>query len=216
MQYYFAQLGLPPTANAEEVKKAYRQLAKQHHPDIVGNSQEAVRRFQEIGHAYEHIIAYLNRPVHPMHYYSPYQPQYPHQPPPPQESGFQAYTWEPMKADATKKRPPPPPPKPKQPEPEPVVEEVFVSVISQELLLATQLEASQTAIRRAKQEKGDQRGQLQWDVNLFLKKDYTVETNLGMLGFTVTSNKNGRKVSVRPNTNLKKPNLFGGKSSSKS
>lgn len=201
VQYYYGVLGLPVTATAEEVKKAYRRMAKQHHPDIVGNSPEAVRRFQEIGQAYEYLMAAFNRPPsYPINYYNPYAPQYPHRPPPPppQDVGFQSYTWESVKEEPSQKRPPkqqkkqaPPP----EPPPEP--EKPFVSVISKELLLASRLESSQEAIRRILEEKGDEKEQLAWEINLFLKEDYVVETNGGFGNFTVTSNKSGHKVSVR-------------------
>lgn len=40
-------LGLPKTANAEEIKSAYRKLAKQHHPDLGGDPE----KFKEINQA---------------------------------------------------------------------------------------------------------------------------------------------------------------------
>ena len=49
-------LGLQPGASADEVKKAYKTLAKKYHPDVAGNSPEAARRMQEINAAYDQII----------------------------------------------------------------------------------------------------------------------------------------------------------------
>ena len=53
-------LGIDPNASDEEVKKAYREMAKKNHPDLVSNLGEDVRqaaekKFQEINQAYETI-----------------------------------------------------------------------------------------------------------------------------------------------------------------
>ena len=48
-------LGLSPDASDEEVKKAYRRLAKQYHPDLNPGDQEAARKMQEVNAAYEQI-----------------------------------------------------------------------------------------------------------------------------------------------------------------
>lgn len=196
MEYYYKLLGLHPGATSDDVKKAYRSLAKQYHPDIVGNSPQAIAHFQQISQAYEYLTTALQRHSYPHPQY--YPPQYPSNPPPSQESNFQSYTWEPMKAESPpppkekkEKAPPPPPPPPPPPE------EPFVSVIPQELLLAARLEARQAAVRRVAQNKGDEKAQLEWEVKQFLQEEYTVESNPGMLGFSVTANKSGKKVTVR-------------------
>ena len=49
MTDYYSTLGVPRTASADEIKKAYRKLASQHHPDKGGDT----RKFQEIQAAYE-------------------------------------------------------------------------------------------------------------------------------------------------------------------
>ena len=49
-------LGLSPGASDDEVKKAYKTLAKKYHPDVTGNSEEAARKMQEINAAYDQII----------------------------------------------------------------------------------------------------------------------------------------------------------------
>ncbi len=46
-------LELEPDADFSTIRKAYRQLAKQHHPDIKQGDEEAARRFQAIQAAYE-------------------------------------------------------------------------------------------------------------------------------------------------------------------
>lgn len=53
-------LGVDPKASDEEVKKAYREMAKKNHPDLVSNLGEDVRqaaekKFQRINEAYETI-----------------------------------------------------------------------------------------------------------------------------------------------------------------
>ena len=52
----YSVLGLKPDASDEEVKKAYKTLAKKYHPDVAGNSPEAARKMQEINAAYDQII----------------------------------------------------------------------------------------------------------------------------------------------------------------
>ncbi len=46
-------LGVSKKASEAEIKKAYRNLAKKHHPDKHANDPKAVKRFQEISAAYE-------------------------------------------------------------------------------------------------------------------------------------------------------------------
>src|SRR3954471_284633 len=49
---YYQVLGVPEKATADEIKKAYRKLAKQHHPDANPNNPQSAERFKEIGEAY--------------------------------------------------------------------------------------------------------------------------------------------------------------------
>jgi curved DNA-binding protein CbpA len=49
---YYALLGVTPGATTEQIKKAYRKLAKQYHPDV-NNSSDAADRFREITEAYD-------------------------------------------------------------------------------------------------------------------------------------------------------------------
>lgn len=51
-QDYYAVLGVPRTASQDEVRKAYRGLARKHHPDV-DKSEGATQRFQQITEAYE-------------------------------------------------------------------------------------------------------------------------------------------------------------------
>lgn len=48
-------LGISPNASDEEVKQAYRKLAKKYHPDRNPGDKEAARKMQEINAAYEQI-----------------------------------------------------------------------------------------------------------------------------------------------------------------
>lgn len=48
---YYTLLGVSRTATQEEIKKAYRKLALEHHPDRAGSASEA--RFKEINEAYQ-------------------------------------------------------------------------------------------------------------------------------------------------------------------
>ncbi|MBK8341614.1 MAG: J domain-containing protein [Flavobacteriales bacterium] len=50
---YYQVLGLPRTATTDEIKKAYRKLARKHHPDLNPNSADAKKKFQEINEANE-------------------------------------------------------------------------------------------------------------------------------------------------------------------
>jgi molecular chaperone DnaJ len=50
---YYEVLGLERTASAEEVKKAYRQLAIKFHPDKNPGDKTAEEKFKELGEAYE-------------------------------------------------------------------------------------------------------------------------------------------------------------------
>ena len=55
---YYETLGVQKTATADELKAAYRSLAKKYHPDVYANKsdaekKEAEEKFKEINHAYE-------------------------------------------------------------------------------------------------------------------------------------------------------------------
>ena len=49
-------LGIAPTASDDEVKKAYRNLAKRYHPDVNAGATDAEDRMKEINEAYSTII----------------------------------------------------------------------------------------------------------------------------------------------------------------
>lgn len=49
---YYKTLGVPKTASADEIRKAYRKLARQHHPDV-SKDPGAEQRFKEANEAYQ-------------------------------------------------------------------------------------------------------------------------------------------------------------------
>ena len=49
----YESLGVSKNASADEIKSAYRRLAKKYHPDANPNNKEAEEKFKEINAAYE-------------------------------------------------------------------------------------------------------------------------------------------------------------------
>ena len=50
---YYKALGVEKTATADQIKKAYRKLARQYHPDVNPNDPDAERKFKEVNEANE-------------------------------------------------------------------------------------------------------------------------------------------------------------------
>ena len=58
---YYDVLGVSPTATAKELSRAYKKLAKQHHPDLKQGDKAAEERFREIQAAYDVLKAAEDR-----------------------------------------------------------------------------------------------------------------------------------------------------------
>src|SRR5882762_992078 len=50
---YYESLGVPRTASEAEIKKAFRKLARQYHPDVAKDKKKAEEKFKEINEAYD-------------------------------------------------------------------------------------------------------------------------------------------------------------------
>ncbi|GAA1013826.1 chaperone protein DnaJ 1 [Acrocarpospora pleiomorpha] len=50
---YYAVLGVPKTATPDDIKKAYRKLARQYHPDANKGNTETEEKFKEVSEAYD-------------------------------------------------------------------------------------------------------------------------------------------------------------------
>ncbi len=49
----YADLGVKKSASAEDIKKAYRKLARKYHPDVNPGNHQAEERFKQVSHAYD-------------------------------------------------------------------------------------------------------------------------------------------------------------------
>src|SRR5215475_14166217 len=52
-QDYYQALGVERSADAEEIRKAYRKLARKHHPDLNPGDKAAEERFKKVQEAYD-------------------------------------------------------------------------------------------------------------------------------------------------------------------
>lgn len=58
---YYKVLGIDKKATADEIKKAYRKLARKYHPDVNPGDKEAEQKFKEINEAHEVLSNAANR-----------------------------------------------------------------------------------------------------------------------------------------------------------
>jgi len=89
---YYHILGLQENASLEEIKRAYRRLAREYHPDVTA-TPEAEARFKEINRAYDVLSdplkrADYDRTLHPTEEEAPK--------PPPEPGTEEAYAWQPQ------------------------------------------------------------------------------------------------------------------------
>src|SRR5437762_35677 len=52
-QDYYELLGVGRTASPDDLKKAFRKLAMEHHPDRNHGNKDAEKKFKELSHAYD-------------------------------------------------------------------------------------------------------------------------------------------------------------------
>src|SRR5688572_27847637 len=82
---YYAALGVDKKAGADEIKKAYRKLARKYHPDV-SKEKDAKEKFQEVSEAYETLKDPEKRAAYDQ--LGSYQPGQDFRPPPGWEQQF--------------------------------------------------------------------------------------------------------------------------------
>lgn len=84
---YYATLGVPPAATQEEIKRAYRKLARKYHPDV-SQEPDAEARFKAVTEAHEALIDIERRAAYDdiAHRHASGQP---FEPPPGWDSGYE-------------------------------------------------------------------------------------------------------------------------------
>src|SRR5687768_150856 len=82
---YYAILGVGKTAKDDEIKKAYRKLARKYHPDV-SKEKDAKEKFQEVSEAYETLKDPEKRAAYDQ--LGSYQPGQDFRPPPGWEQQF--------------------------------------------------------------------------------------------------------------------------------
>ena len=70
---YYSIFGLRPDSSAEEIKKVYRKLAMQYHPDRNGGNPESEERLKEINEAYQILGDEKKRRRYDLQYRQPFE-----------------------------------------------------------------------------------------------------------------------------------------------
>ena len=58
---YYSILGVPKDATSQDIKRSFRHIARECHPDVSGGSQEAEERFRQARQAYETLMDPVTR-----------------------------------------------------------------------------------------------------------------------------------------------------------
>src|SRR5579871_2805221 len=66
-QDYYKALGVERSADAAEIRKAYRKLARKHHPDLNPGDKAAEERFKKVQEAYDVLSDAKKRQVYDQH-----------------------------------------------------------------------------------------------------------------------------------------------------
>src|SRR6059058_4729377 len=90
MEYkdYYKVLGVSKSASAEDIKKAFRKLARRYHPDVNPGDKKSEEKFKEINEAYEVLSDVTKRRK-----YDTLGPNWQEQFGPPSGAGRRSYTY---------------------------------------------------------------------------------------------------------------------------
>src|ERR1700684_2949857 len=61
---YYETLGVPRTATADDIRKAYRKLARKYHPDLNPGDKSSEDRFKNVQEAYDVLSDPKKRPMY--------------------------------------------------------------------------------------------------------------------------------------------------------
>ena len=64
---YYETLGVPRKADADEIRKAYRKLARKHHPDLNPGDKSSEERFKNVQEAYDVLSDAKKRQMYDQH-----------------------------------------------------------------------------------------------------------------------------------------------------